>query len=207
MFYKILKIILIPLLKVFFRIKVSGKENEPECNYITCANHSTFIDPLFLAYALKQQQRFVARSTLIRFKFYRWLFRKVRVITINRGNADITAIRTITASINEGDCVGIFPQGTRMKGVVPQPNQAQAGIGLMATMTNVPVLPVSIVTKRLCPGIFRKTKIVIGKAIPASEYLSCCENPRKKEIAEYCFSKVCIPFEGMTSRNSGVNHD
>lgn len=207
MFYTILRMFLIPLMKVFFRIELIGKENEPDCNYITCANHSSYLDPLFLAYALKRQQRFVARSTLTRFKFFNWLFRHVRVITINRGNADITAIRTITAAINEGDCVGIFPQGTRMKGIVPKAEQAQAGIGLMASMTNVPVLPFSIVTKRLRPGFLRKTTLVIGEAIPQSEYLSCCENPRKKEIAEYCFSKACVPFEGMHSVNKEEHHD
>lgn len=176
-------------------MKVIGKENEPTTNYISCANHSSYIDPLLMAYALKQSQRFVARSSLIRFKFFNWLFRNVKVITINRGKSDVAAVRLIVDTIKEGNCVGIFPQGTRMRGILPRPEQAQAGIALMATMTEVPVLPISIITKRLCPGFFRRTTIVIGKPIPPEEYLNCCENARKKDIAEYIFSAVCKPFE------------
>jgi 1-acyl-sn-glycerol-3-phosphate acyltransferase len=81
-----------------------------------------------------------------------------------------------------------------MRRKMPEAEQAEAGLGLLAASTEVPVLPVSIITKRLMPGIFRRTRIVIGKPIPASEYLNFCENPRKKQIAEYCFNPVCEQF-------------
>ncbi|MDD4163916.1 MAG: lysophospholipid acyltransferase family protein [Eubacteriales bacterium] len=206
MFYRALKILLIPFFKLLYRIKVVGRENEPSENYIACANHSSYIDPVLIAYALKHTQRFVARSSLVRFGFYRWLFRRVKVITINRGSTDISSIRTITQAVSDGDCVSIFPQGTRIKGVIPRPEQAQGGIGLLAVKTNALILPVSIITKRLRPRLFKKTVIVIGKAIPASEYLNCCENSRSKDIAVFLFSRVCIPFEGMKSEKSDVEH-
>lgn len=205
MFYKFFKIILIPLVKIFFGIKVSGRENEPQTNYIVCANHSSFIDPALLAYALKGSQRFVARSSLIRFRFFNWLFHNVRAITINRGKNDINAIRKIVSAVKEGDCVCIFPQGTRMKGIIPKPEQAEAGLGLITSMTEVPVLPVSIITKRLYPGFFRRTEIIIGKPIMPQEYLSCCENARKKDISAYCFSFVCKPFEGRIFKENSLN--
>lgn len=194
MLYWFIKFTLMPILRLIYLISVEGKENEPETAYIACANHSSFVDPLLLAVALKRQQRFVARSTLIRFKFFEWIFNKGGVITIKRGKSDVAAVRAIIKSIKEGDCVGIFPQGTRKKGLIPVPKQAEAGLGLIAASTEVPVLPVSIVTKRLKPGIFRRTRIIIGKPIFASEYMNFIENPRKKEIAEYCFSFVCKPF-------------
>jgi 1-acyl-sn-glycerol-3-phosphate acyltransferase len=194
MFYRFIRAILIPFVKVLFLVRIVGRENEPDSPYIVCANHSSFSDPVFIALPLKRTQRFVARSTLIRFRFFNWLFKKVRVITIKRGKSDVHAVRSIISVIKQGDCVAIFPQGTRKKGILPEPEQAEAGLGLIASMTKVPVLPVSIITKRLRPGLFRRTKIIIGKPIMPQEYLSCCEEPRKKDIAEYCFSFVCNQF-------------
>jgi 1-acyl-sn-glycerol-3-phosphate acyltransferase len=197
MFYNTAKKLLGPLLKALYRIRVTGQENEPDAPYITIANHSSFIDPAILACCLKNTQRFVARSTLSRFKVMNWLFNKARVITIKRGKSDVTAIRSIIGIIKNGDCVGIFPQGTRMRRVLPEPSQVEAGLGLLASATEVPVLPVSIVTKRLMPGIFHKTNVVIGKPIPASEYMNFCENPTKKQITEYCFTPVCDVFKNI----------
>ena len=194
MFYRFIRAILIPFVKVLFLVRIVGRENEPDSPYIVCANHSSFSDPVFIALPLKRTQRFVARSTLIRFRFFNWLFKKVRVITIKRGKSDVHAVRSIISVIKQGDCVAIFPQGTRKKGILPEPEQAEAGLGLIASMTKVPVLPVSIITKRLRPGLFRRTKIIIGKPIMPQEYLNCCEDPRKKDIAEYCFSFVCNQF-------------
>ncbi|OGO86998.1 MAG: hypothetical protein A2Y15_07455 [Clostridiales bacterium GWF2_36_10] len=209
MFYRILRIFLIPFVKILFFIKVTGQENEPKTNYITCANHSSFADPAFIAYALKRTQRFVARSTLIRFRFFSWLFNHVRVITINRGKSDIQAIKTIVSAIKDDDSVCIFPQGTRVRGVMPRTEQAEAGLGLIVSMTEMPVLPVSIITKRLYPGFFRRTEVVIGKPIKAEEYLNCKDNPRKKDISEYCFSFVCKPFEGriFNIKSDGVKFE
>ena len=185
MFYRIIRIILIPFVKVLYRTKVEGRENEPDAPYIVCANHFSFADPAFIALPLKQTQRFVARSSLVKYRFFNWLFRNVKVITINRGKSDITAVRLIVSTVKEGSCVAIFPQGTRVKGVRPVPKQAEAGLGLIASMTEVPVLPVSIITKGYRPRIFKKVRIVIGKPIMPEEYLNFCDNPRKKDIAEY----------------------
>ncbi len=195
MFYDTAKKLIGPLIIALYRIQVTGQENEPGAPYITCANHSSFVDPALLACCLKNPQRFVARSTLARFKILNWLFTNAKVITIQRGKSDVAAIRAIISVVKDGDCVGIFPQGTRMRRVMPETSQVQGGLGLIAASTEVPVLPVSIITKRLMPGIFRRTKIVIGKPIPASEYLHFCENPTKKQIAEYCFTPVCNEFK------------
>lgn len=197
MFYNTAKKLLAPLVRALYRIEVTGKENEPDGPYIVCTNHSSFIDPAFIACCLKNPIRFVARSTLARFKFMSWLFNKAKVITIQRGKSDVSAVRAIIAAVKNGDCVGIFPQGTRMRRVLPEPSQAEGGLGLIAASTQVPVLPVSIITKRLMPGVFRRTKIVIGKPISASEYLHFCENPTKKQIAEYCFALVCGEFKTL----------
>lgn len=187
---------------MFLFLRVKGRENEPKGPYIVCANHSSFLDPVCIAVALKQTQRFIARSSLIRFKFFKWLFKGAKVITINRGNSDLSAIKLTIRAIENGDNVAIFPQGTRIRGIAPSLDQVEAGLGLLAAKTKVPVLPVSIVTKRLYPGFLRPCKVVIGKPIYAEEYMNINPDPRAKEIAQYCFSYVIPPFEEQRKKRN-----
>ena len=166
-----------PIVRLFFRVTVIGAENEPDAPYLMCANHSSYIDPVLCACFLKNQIHFIARSSLVRFRFFAWLFRHAKAVPIDRENIDISALRTV---------IGICR-------VEPMPEQAMSGSGLIVSQGRVAVLPVSIVTKRRMPGFFRKTYLVIGKPL---SYEECVGNGSrtKKEIAEYIFSKVCEPF-------------
>ena len=193
-FYKVAKSISKPFVKLLFRVTVIGKENEPEGNYLLCANHSSFADPLLTACFLKNKIRFISRKSLTDNSFLSWIFRNVCVITVDRDKPDLASLRTVISACKNGDCIGIFPQGTRVRRTVPESEQAMSGAGLIAAQCKIPVLPVSVVTKRLMPGIFRKTYVIIGKPIMPEEYLGDGERT-KKEISEYMFEKVCVPFE------------
>ncbi len=192
-FYAVAVNLLRPLIKVFFRTTVIGRENEPDETYIMCANHSSFIDPVLCACNLKCQLRLVARGSLARFKIFDWIFKKVNVIKIDREHIDLSSMRTIISACKAGDCIGIFPQGTRMRRSEPKPEQAMSGAALIASQCKVKVLPISIVTKRRMPGFFRKTYIIIGKPITPEEYIGDGSRS-KKEISEFIFKKVCEPF-------------
>lgn len=181
-----------PIVRFFFRVTVIGAENEPNEPYIMCANHSSFIDPVLCGCFLKRKLRLVGRSSLTRHKALAWLYNKVDVIPVDREHIDLSSLRTIISACASGDCIGIFPQGTRMRRVEPKPEQAMSGLGLIASRCKVKVLPVSIVTKRRMPGFFRKTYLIVGKAVSYDEYAA--NDRSKKEMAEFIFSRVCQPF-------------
>ncbi len=185
--------ILRPIIRCFYRVTVIGSENEPDTPFVLCTNHSSFIDPIICCCFIKKPLRFIARSSLSRFRPINWLFKKANVIPISRDYTDLTAMRTVIGAAKNGDCIGIFPQGTRMRRVEPQPEQAMPGIALIGSQTNAPMLPVSIITKRRMPGFFRKTYLIIGKPVPPEEYLGNGVKT-KKETAAFIFSKVCEPF-------------
>ncbi|MEG1743454.1 MAG: hypothetical protein RR246_04730, partial [Clostridia bacterium] len=75
----------------------------------------------------------------------------------------------------------------------PLPEQAEGGLGLIASLTHMPILPVSIVTKKRKLMMFHKTKFIIGKPIASDEYMNY-GGIKRKDISEYLFSKVCEPF-------------
>ena len=60
--YSICKAILFPV----YRFRIRGRENIPEGAAIFCANHSCFIDPIFMCFALtiKRPIHFLAKTYL-----------------------------------------------------------------------------------------------------------------------------------------------
>ena len=65
MFYRFVYLILRLIATPLFRIKVHGFENIPqEKKFIVCANHKSFLDPVFVAMALDRQIHFIAKKEL-----------------------------------------------------------------------------------------------------------------------------------------------
>ncbi|MBO4452771.1 MAG: 1-acyl-sn-glycerol-3-phosphate acyltransferase [Clostridia bacterium] len=193
-FYRVARFATGLYLKVFYRVKYVGRENVPDTGAaIIMSNHSSFADALFTANAVKRDITFIARSSLTKNKVVDFIFRLCHVITVNRGESDMQAMRKSCAVLAEEKCFGIYPQGTRLPGP-PLPDQAMAGIGLIASRSKAPVVPVAICpgnNKKRKPCLFRKVTVVVGKPVPCEEYTGFSDRPNSREIASYTFSKVC----------------
>lgn len=185
--------------KLAYRAEYHGRENEPVGKaFIAFSNHTSFSDPLFTACALKSELYFMAKSDLTKkSRFLKWIFNACHVVTVNRGESDIAALRKSCDVLKNGGCLGIYPEGTRIPAPAPKAENALAGIGLMATRTKVDLLPVTICygKKNNKPNIFRKVHVYIGKPISYEEYSTVNEHPNSHEIATYSFGKLCEDFE------------
>ena len=69
--------------------------------------------------------------------------RGLHVFPVKRGAADKSAIKTALKIIKNGDCFGIFPEGTRSK--TGKIRKAESGVSLIAAMTKAPIIPAAIV--------------------------------------------------------------
>ena len=196
--YKVVRVLARGLAKLLYRVEFHGRENEPtEGGFIAFSNHSSFADPIFTACAVKQPLFFMAKSDLMNFKPLGLLLKACNVVPVNRGESDIAALRKTCDIIKRGDCVGIYPQGTRIPTECPKTEEALAGIGLMATRTKATLLPVTICygKKHKKPLVFRKVHVYVGKPITYEEYSTINERPNSHEIALYAFSKICEDYE------------
>ncbi|MBO5403108.1 MAG: 1-acyl-sn-glycerol-3-phosphate acyltransferase [Clostridia bacterium] len=176
--------------RLSFNMRVEGRENIPEEAFLLCANHISAVDPLILAIAFPMPVRFVAKEEILKIPFLRLIGKIDRMIPVARGTADLKAMRACMNAINEGDNVGIFPQGTRTEGK-PQAEQALPGTGLIIMRTKAPVVPVSIMAKDNKIRLFRKTRVVIGKPVSYEEYSTAGSSA---EAAKFCFKRVCDRF-------------
>ena len=159
---RVLKAIINPIYRLFQPLYVEGLENfDMNKPFILCANHISNWDVVALYLACPRLINFMAKAELFKFKPLAWLLKKVGAFPVRRGENDITAIKTAMKVLKDGEVLGIFPQGTR----TDNDDQAKGGAVLIASKTNVPVVPAAIVTEY---KIFRPVHIIIGEPMDMS---------------------------------------
>ncbi|MBT3270591.1 1-acyl-sn-glycerol-3-phosphate acyltransferase [Candidatus Poribacteria bacterium] len=105
---------------------------------LVAANHSSYLDPIYLGSAISRPTRYMAKDTLFRGPLGA-LISRLGAFPVRRGDADPGAIRTAMRSLKQGDVLIMFPEGTRGQGA--DMLDAQKGIGFLATRTGAAVLP------------------------------------------------------------------
>jgi len=81
----VLKVVLTPILRFFFRVRVEGMEHIPdEGPAILASNHVSFSDSIFLPMVLRRRVTFVAKAEYFEKRKTAWFFRAVGQIPIKR---------------------------------------------------------------------------------------------------------------------------
>ena len=170
MIYKILLEIVIVVFRIYCGIvhpvRVTGKENLPkEGGFMMCVNHISFLDPVITVLYVKRHIRFMGKKELFSNKIVAGVLNAVGAFPVDRGRADLAAIREAIKTLTTGQCLGIFPQGTRSAD--NEHTQMHGGAALIAQRTGSPVVPMYIDGPY---KYFRKTDVVIGKPIDLSAF-------------------------------------
>jgi len=148
------------ILAVFYRFSVLGKENVPEGAVMICANHSSVLDPLFIAFALgiENHIHIMAKAELYKVPVLSAIVRKLGTIRVDRGIQDMNAVKETIGYLKKGEKVAIFPEGTRKP--VENAVAAKSGAVKLAQYSKAPILPLFIPRKK---PLFRRLRIVIGE--------------------------------------------
>lgn len=160
-FYRRIHWLLAPVIRLFFPLDVQGREHLTDEAVVLCPNHSSALDPVLLACALRYDMplRIMAKKQLMDIPVLGWFLGKMGAFGVDRGNSDIGAIKTSIRSLRDGWKLMIFPEGTRVK--EGEEVDAKGGAAMIAIRSGVRMQPVFIGTKK---RLFRKTKIVFGPA-------------------------------------------
>ena len=144
MFYKFFKILCRIWYGIFLRTKVIGAENIPaEGGFILASNHMANWDPPFLGTFSPRIVNFMGKEELFKNPIMAAICRGLHVFPVKRGAADKAAIKTAIKILKSGECLGIFPEGTRSK--TGKLGKAEPGVSLIAAMTKMPIIPAAIV--------------------------------------------------------------
>jgi len=140
MFYTVARFILFLLFKIFFHLKIFGRENFPGSGpFIVAPNHASFLDPIIVGIGAPRKLDYLARDTLFRFKAFAKILYLVNVSPIKRDTGDINAFKTALNRLSQGKGILIFPEGTRSKdGSLQEP---KSGIGFLQCASGASIVP------------------------------------------------------------------
>ena len=135
------------LVHTVYRLDKSGMENIPESGpAVLVCNHVSFVDGLVIAAACPRPVRFVMDHQIFRIPVLSFVFRTGRAIPIAPAREDPQALERayddIAKALEEGDLVGIFPEGK----ITSDGNLSpfRPGIGRIVARTPVPVIPLAL---------------------------------------------------------------
>ena len=172
-FYRLVHTVFKPVFGFCYLKKAVGLENLPEEGaFVLCANHLSALDPICISARLpgKVDLAFLAKKELFENKFLKLLIDALGAIPVDRGGADIAAIRASMQALKDGKCLLIFPQGTRSKDNTPTP--MLSGASMIALRGGVPVVPCYIDGPY---KLFRPIEIRFGKPIDFSDFGRKCD--------------------------------
>ncbi len=152
---------------IMFKVEIKGKENVPaEGNVIICANHYSNYDPFAAAIYLDRLPRYLGKKELFENKILAYLLKEVRVIPLDRKAAmDMKAVKSAMKVLKNGEILGIFAEGTRVK--EGEHVDAKGGVALFAMKGNANVIPCAISGKYK----FRnKITVEYGKPLTLDEF-------------------------------------
>ncbi|MBQ7540785.1 MAG: 1-acyl-sn-glycerol-3-phosphate acyltransferase [Clostridia bacterium] len=180
------------LVHFVFKEKVVGTENIPqEGSFIVACNHVTAIDPVFVAETCPRTLHFMAKISLFKKSFSRWLLTTMNAFPVDRSGVDMKAIRYAQALLDRGHVLGIFPEGTRSKDL--KPHRAKGGVAMIAKQTHADILPVCIYFSEK-PHFRSKLTIRYGEVIPYDSL----ELPEDEHSAQQCRVAAAFVMEKIT---------
>jgi 1-acyl-sn-glycerol-3-phosphate acyltransferase len=171
-----------PLLRFIFRPWVRGVENVPSTGAaILASNHLSFSDSIFLPLQCPRPVVFLAKSEYFTGKglkgwLVKWFFQATGQLPIDRsgGKASEAALNTGLGVLEQGQLLGIYPEGTRSPD--GRLYRGRTGIARMVLEAKVPVIPVAMIdTEKVQPigtrlPRVRRVGIVYGKPLDFSRF-------------------------------------
>jgi len=140
--YVIVRAVLEPAIRIWFRVSSKGRRNIPDGPVILAANHRSFLDPFIIGVCLRRPIYFVAKKELFENRLQGWLLNCLGAFPVRRGESDEDSVQTALALLERGKAVVIFPEGTRIRsGSLGKPKR---GVGRMALESGAPVVPVAV---------------------------------------------------------------
>jgi len=188
LWYSLLRRVAIVIFKIFFTIKIEGKDNIPrQGGMIFASNHLSYLDPIVLGLLVPRRMNFIAKEELFENFFFRLLIAKLGAFPVKREKVDRTTYQKILDLLKKGEILVFFPEGTRStNGKI---GQLQSGTARIALKANVPLIPIIIqgTDKALPRGkkIIRLARIRVRVGKPLQSKIAHKREINKENIEKF----------------------
>ena len=142
--YKICRVVLGFIFKIYYNPKIIGKENIPKEGAIVVAgNHIHLFDQCLTILSTKRYLCYMAKKEYFDNKKVAWFFKGNGCIPVDRSKKDPNAKEKALGVLKDNGAIGIFPEGTRNRiNDLLQP--FKYGAVSMAEKTNATIVPFAI---------------------------------------------------------------
>ena len=166
MIYSIARTLVLIYLRIFNSWTIEGKENLPAGPVVLVGNHVSLWDPPVLGCSVNRKVHFMAKEELFNLPIIGRLFPLLECFPVKRGKMDRNALRAAAQYLENGEVLGMFPEGKRNQsavGLLP----LQPGAALIALRSNAPIVPMGLSgTRTTFPLSLRgRLRVRIGKPL------------------------------------------
>lgn len=152
--YDIAAAVILVLSKLMWRWSFEGQreflDHVRDHGSVVVMNHVSMVEPILLVIMMWSHHlriRPVYKAEFDSTAISRWAFSRIGGIPVHRGTADLKAVRRAQHALERGECILIFPEGTRVK-TDDQPVEIHGGFSLMAQVAKTDVVPGAVVGAR-----------------------------------------------------------
>ena len=169
--YRAMRGIFTTALRLWFRPRVVGRAHIPATGPVILAPvHRSFADFGFTALCTRRKLFFMTKDSMWKNKWLgRWLL-YVGAFPVHRESADREALARAEEVLQRGECLVLFPEGTRREG--PAIENLMEGAAFLSARTGAPIVPIgiggsdlSMPKGRVIPKPYT-IQVVIGPALP-----------------------------------------
>ncbi len=154
-----------PIATWLYRVELVGVERIPASGpAILVANHESLFDPWILALATPRPIRYMAKSELWRHRTVGTVMESFGAFPVERGAGDAAAMSRAAQLLEQGQLLGLFPQGTSK---THSPRRYHRGAARLALATGAPLVPVTLHDTRGAPWPWRprNTSLIVHEPI------------------------------------------
>jgi 1-acyl-sn-glycerol-3-phosphate acyltransferase len=143
--YRLARAVVLPFLKLFYRVDVSGLENLPADPMLIVPNHVSFLDPVLISVAANRPMRYLMSRAIYETRGLQWLFRSLGAIPISPKDPKPVieeSLNRVRRALAASQSVVIFPEGQLSRD--GQFSPFRRGFERAALGLDVPVVPARI---------------------------------------------------------------
>lgn len=134
------------LLAVTRRDWINGEKIPATGGCVVVVNHISHLDPLTLGFFLYdhgRMVRYLTKDALFRTPVVKYIVRDARQIPVSRmSEGAANAFEAAVEAVKQGECIGVYPEGTITKDPNGWPMRGKTGAARIALATGCPVIPI-----------------------------------------------------------------